>query len=241
MIVTTFSPQGYEQYGKRFIETYKKYCNLPLVIYVEDDLKIEGVDVRNLYEVPNCIPFLQSVKNYKPDHYRRDVNKFSRKVFAITDAGLTHKGKFAFIGADTYFQKIIPNDFLDKLLGDKYIAYLGRSKLHSETDFIAFNTEDKFNPLFMGLFVSMYTTGAYKDLEYFCDSDVFDHIRKLLGVSETNLNTEDDHTHPFANSILDEYMIHLKGPERKHTGKYLEDDYKGMTGKEYVDKYRIRA
>ena len=43
MIVTTFSPKGYEQYGKRFIETYKEFCDLPLVVYVEDDLKIKGI------------------------------------------------------------------------------------------------------------------------------------------------------------------------------------------------------
>lgn len=225
MIVTTFSPKGYEQYGKRFIETYKEFCDYPLVVYVEDDLKIEGVEVRNLFDVPKCTKFLEIVKNYKPNHYRRDVNKFCRKVFAMTDAGLSYKGKMAFIGADTVFHKKIPNDFLATLLEDKYIAYLGRTKLHSETDFIAFNTEHQVNDLFMRLFINTYLTGAYQHLEYFCDSDVFDHLRMLLNVSTNNLNMIDDHTHPFINSVLGEYADHCKGPLRKKAGHSFEEDY----------------
>jgi len=225
MIVTTFSPEGYEQYGKRFIDTYKDFCGLPLIVYVEDNLKIEGVDVRSLFDIPNCSRFLDIVKDYKPDNYRRNVNKFCRKVFAMTDVGLGFKGKMAFIGADTVFHKNIPDTFLDDILKDKYLAYLGRTKLHSETDFIAFNTEHVVNNLFMRLFVNTYTTGAYQHLKYYCDSDVFDHLRVLLNVSSNNINLIDDHRHPFINSVLGEYADHCKGPLRKKSGHSFEADY----------------
>jgi len=222
MIITTFSPAGYAQYGWKFIETYKEFCNLPLVVYVEDDLKIEGVDVRNLFEVPGCRDFLEIVKGVKANHYRNDVNKFCRKVFAMTDS---HRGKYAFIGADTVFHKKIPHDFLDSILDGVYIAYLGRKKLHSETDFIAFNGNHKIHNLFQSMFIRMYTTGAFQHLKYACDSDVFDHIRTLLSVQENNLNVIGDEVHPFVNSILGEYAIHLKGPQRKMMGKCFEGDY----------------
>lgn len=232
MIVTTFSPKGYEQYGKRFIETYKEFCDFPLVVYVEDDLKIKGIDVRSLYDVPGCSRFLEVIKDFDFDRYskerngyRMNVNKFCRKVFAMTDAGLTHKGKFAFIGADTIFHKKIPDGLLDDLIQDKYIAYLGRKKFHSETDFIAFDTNHPANNLFMKLFISTYTTGAFQSLKYYCDSDVFDHLRVLLNVPSNNLNVCGDENHPFVNSILGEYADHLKGSFRKELGKSLEEDY----------------
>jgi len=225
MIVTTFSPDGYIQYGKKFIETYKKYCKYPLIVYVEDDLKIEGVEVRQLYDVPGCREFLSRISNYKPDHYRRDVNKFSRKVFAICDAMKRYNGSMAFVGADTVFQKDIPDSFLDDMLEDVYLAYLGRSNYHSETDFIAFDTTHQVNHLFRELFLSIYTTGSFQHLKYYCDSDVFDFVRTTLNIPENNLNIIDDKNHPFVNSILGEYMDHLKGPERKTLGRSLKEDY----------------
>ena len=224
MIVTTFSPEGYELYGKRFIETYKKHCKEELVVYVEDDLEIEGVEVRNLYRVPGCIAFLNRVRDYKPDHYRRDVNKFSRKVFAITDA-MSHKGKVVFIGADTIFHKDIPEGFFDSLLDDVYLAYLGRKTTHSETDFLAFDTTHSISEQFRFMFINTYITGAFQHLKYFCDSDVFDFVREFLCVPENNLNIINDRKHPFVNSILGEYMLHLKGPERKLAGKCFDDDF----------------
>jgi hypothetical protein len=230
LIVTTFSPKGYKQYGKRFIETYKQFCDYPLIVYVEDDLKIEGVDVRSLYDIPGCSMFLDVIKDFKPNMnvangYRMNVDKFCRKVFAMTDIGLTYKGKFAFIGADTTFHKKVPNGLLDTLIEDKYMAYLGRKKVHSETDFIAFNTEHSINQLFMKLFISTYTTGAFQSLKYYCDSDVFDHLRVLLNTPSNNLNVCGDERHPFVNSVLGEYADHMKGPLRKKSGKSFEEDY----------------
>jgi hypothetical protein len=223
MIVTTWSPQGYEQYGRRFIETYDS--PYPLVVYVEDDKDIEGVETRSLYDIPGCTEFLKAVEHYKPNHYRRDVNKFSRKVFAITDAARHFSGKMAFIGGDTVFYKPFEPDFLDNILDGYYLAYLGRDGYHSETDFLAFNTEHKINDLFMKLFLMEYTTGAFQHLKYFCDSDVFDHLRLLLNAPANDLNISRDMRHPFVNSILGDYCDHLKGPQRKEDGQSHRDDY----------------
>ena len=232
MIVTTFSPEGYQQYGKQFIGTYKKYCEIPLIVYVEDDLviDIDRVETRSLYDVPGCARFLEVIKDFKPNlnqvnGYRMNVNKFCRKVFAMTDVGLNYKGRFAFIGADTIFHKKIPEDFLDYLIQGKYMAYLGRKQLHSETDFIAFDAGHPANQLFMKLFISTYTTGAFQSLKHYCDSDVFDHLRVLLNVPTNNLNVCGDENHPFVNSVLGEYADHMKGVMRKQLGGSLEEDY----------------
>jgi len=223
MIVTTWSPDGYEQYGRRFIETYNS--DFPLVVYVEDDKEVNGAETRSLYDIPGCIQFLEAVKHYTPDHYRRDVNKFSRKVFAITHAAMNHNGDMAFIGGDTVFHKPFEDDFLRNILDCFYLAYLGRDGYHSETDFLAFDTTHSMNAFFMKMFVMQYTTGAFQHLKYFCDSDVFDHTRELLNVPANDLNVSRDSNHPFINSILGEYCDHLKGPQRKKDGRSHKDDY----------------
>lgn len=222
MIVTTFSPQGYLDYGVDFVESYKKHCKYPLTIYVEDDLKIDGADTRNLFEVPGCELFLEAIRSIDysrfigmPNNYRMNVNKFCRKVFAMTDFGLKAESDYAFIGADTIFHKDVPEDFLEKMLENVYIAYLGRKGFHSETDFIAFNPEFSAHKMFQSMFIRMYTTGAFQDMKYWCDSDVFDHIRVLLSVPENNINTLDDETTLDTQSVLNEYMTHLKGPLKK--------------------------
>lgn len=231
MIVTSFSPKGYEQYGKRFVETYNKYCNYPLRIYTEEPIDIE---TKNLFEIPGCSEFLERVKNYKPNHYRNDVSKFCRKMFALYDAS-QYKGKIAWVDADIIFKKQVSDNFLDKILQDVYVAYLGRKKTHSETGFVALDTSHKLHDLFMTLYIRTLTTGAFMDLKYCCDSDVFDHIKKLLSPPENNLNISGDENHPFVNSILGQYMDHLKGPIRKQRGSSLDNDY--------IDKRRkqIRA
>jgi hypothetical protein len=223
MIVSTWSPKGYEQYGKRFIDTY---CSpQKLVVYVEDDKEIEGVETRSLYDIPGCVQFLVRTKHYQPTHYRKDVNKFSRKVFAITDAASRYKGRMAFIGGDTVFHKPFEYDFLDTILHGVYLAFLGRDGYHSETDFIAFDTIHPANRVFMDLFKAEYTTGAFQQLKWWCDSDVFDHVRVLLNVPSNDLNVIRDTNHPFINSILGEYCDHLKGPQRKLNGKSSSEDY----------------
>mgnify|MGYP001823572645 CR=1 FL=1 len=130
----------------------------------------------------------------------------------------------AFIGGDTVFHRPFEDDFLENILEGAYLAYLGRDGYHSETDFIAFDTMHPANTLFMKLFLAEYTTGAFQDLKWWCDSDVFDHIRVLLNVPTNDLNLIRDMNHPFVNSILGQYADHLKG-SRKLAGKSRKEDY----------------
>ncbi len=215
MIVTSFSKAGYEQYGRRFLESYRKHCNLPLVIYTEDPIDIE---TEPLWGIPGCATFVDIVsrETTRPvtNGYRFNTSKFCRKVFVINHVASTFKGKFAWLDADTVLHKDIPDDFLDTLLEGVYLAYLGRDCLHSETGFIAFDTTHEMNFLFQLLFLREYTSGAYHDLKYWCDSDIFDHILTLLNPPANDLTTDRNSMNPFGESILGQYMTHYKGPNK---------------------------
>ena len=213
MIVTSFSPAGYEEYGKRFLESYAKHCNLPLTIFTEEP--IPKLETESLWDIPGCKQFVDHVSHEttKPirNGYRFNTHKFCRKVFALHQIATTYEGNIAWLDADTVIEKDIPDDFLDTLLEGVYLAYLGRDKFHSETGFVAIDTTHKMNQLFQFLYLREYTSGAYHDLRHWCDSDVFDHVRTLLSPPENNLNTINSAMNPFGESILGNYMKHYKG------------------------------
>lgn len=212
MIVTSFSKAGYEQYGKRFLKSYQTHCNIPLVIYTEEPI---DTPTESLWGIPGCKDFVDIVSRETTlpvqNGYRFNTYKFCRKVFVMNHVATTFKGKFAWLDADTILHKDIPDDFLDEILEGVYLAYLGRDVLHSETGFVAFDTTHEMNRLFQLLFLREYTSGAYHDLKGWCDSDVFDHVRTLLSPPENDLTVDRNSMTPFPESVLGEYMSHLKG------------------------------
>ena len=116
--------------------------------------------------------------------------------------------------------------FLDKVLPKGYVACLLRKHIepsHPECGFMCFDTNHKINPLFMYLYLNTYTTGAFQCLRTQCDSSVFDLVQKQLMPPTVNLTKVVDDPmesyeigkRPFEHSILDEYMVHLKGLKKK--------------------------
>jgi hypothetical protein len=215
LIVTSFSKEGYEQYGRKFVESYRKYCPYPLVIYSEDDL---GIGEESLWDIPGCKPFVDLVANETTRNiqngYRFNTHKFCRKVFATNHIASTFKGQFAWLDADTVFHADMPENFLNDILTDCYLAYLGRKVLHSETGFMAFDTEHNMNSLFQLLYLREYTSGAYHHLRYWCDSDIFDHVRVLLSPPENNMNGNGEELEAFEFSVLSKYLTHNKGGKK---------------------------
>ena len=213
MIVTSFSASGYEEYGKRFLESYVKHCNIPLTIFTEEP--ISGLTTKSLWDIQGCQQFVELVSHEttKPirNGYRFNTNKFCRKVFALHQVATSYQGNIAWLDADTVLHRDIPDDFLETLLEDVYVAYLGRENYHSETGFVALDTTHKVNQLFQFLYLREYTSGAYHDLHYWCDSDIFDHVRTLISPPERNLNVCGSSNNPFGKSILGKYMKHYKG------------------------------
>jgi len=238
MIVTSFSKKGYEQYGKRFLESYRKNCDIPLVVYTEDWIDEDWFDQRNLFDINGIKEFLVRTKDldgHQGNHYKYylNVNKFCRKVFAITDFQKDYKGKFAWLDADTYFKKKLPSGFLDQALPEGYMAILDRvyttSKEgcngHPECGFMVFDTNHVQNHIFMAMYINTYTSGAFTYMMTQCDSSVLGLVRLQTGVPCINLvengNVRDDLTgdregNPFGHSILKDYLHHMKGLEKKN-------------------------
>lgn len=113
MFVTSFSQDGYTQYGRAFLESYVAHCNIPIIVYCEGLPPVDSppygsvteavdtglIEFRNLFDVEPCMKWLMKVAKIlecqgkvfeegKPPtyNYRFDAYKFARKVFVVYDA-----------------------------------------------------------------------------------------------------------------------------------------------------------
>jgi len=237
MIVTSMGPKGYEQYGKRFIETFIEQWpeNEELVVYLEEPVDFEHprVTFRNLLSVEGMIPFLDTVLASNPIFrglrlnktqydYHFDAFKFARKVFSIADAAADYQGAMAWIDADVYTHSKVPEGFVKSVLEGVYTAYLGRPNMYTEAGFIAFDTTHPAHQYFMNLYIGSYLSGAFVYLGEWHDCYVYDFVRIVTGVPGNDLAAGLNPNHPFVESVLGEYMDHVKGEERKKAGKSPE-------------------
>lgn len=252
MIVTSFSQKGFHQYGKDFIETFlQNWKDETLLVYYErgipsDAPQDERVTYVNLYRFDDFVKFEQLIlashpvfrgicnhpKSDQPLYnFRFDVNRFFRKVYAITDAYFNHRHDdddfIAWIDADVRFEKEIPADFLKSLIpDDKAIAHINREWLYTEAGFMLFRTDHALMEMFMVLYKAAYFNGSFRYLAEMHDCYVFDFITRLIEIPRHSLAKNEHSDHPFQECELGEYMTHLKGPDRKRTGALLETDPK---------------
>jgi hypothetical protein len=190
--VTSFSADGYKQYGKRFLETYVEHVGLPIDVYYEErpDFEHELVTYWDLFHVEGCTQFLQMAsfpaargkiwgEGY---NYNFDAFKFCRKAFAQIDAASRQPDKLFWLDSDIEFTEsfVPPDDF-------EFMEYLGRPEWHSCTSFIGFNLEHEIAGEFFKRYWMIYVTGTIFALEAWTDCHVLDWLREQSGVPAKNL------------------------------------------------------
>ena len=168
--------------------------------------------------------------------YRWDSIRFSHKSYVVTSAASSVESDIIiWIDADTKTFRNVEKSFVENILPESdYCGYLGRPNTYSECGFLIFNTSHHIHEEFMKTWKDYYDNDTIFSLDEWHDSFVFDVVRHEMtkkGVSFYNISQtipnhcRQNYTHPFINSILGEYMDHLKGP-RKETGKSKSSDIK---------------
>lgn len=198
-----------------------------MVAYYESPVEIDGVDCRNLFDIPKVTAFLERLKRHPgadgtgPEKYnfRYDCNKFCRKVFA-QDAVFDEDEYVFWVDADTIVKKPVPEKFLKGLFNGQALLFLGRNT-YTETGFVGFHTKHPDFQKFRENYLSYFLTGKIlSQLKGWHDCIAFDHARQ--GVSGTNITPKGMHyDEVMPSSVLGEYFDHLKGnrkfdPKRNH-------------------------
>jgi hypothetical protein len=239
MFVTSFSPKGYEQYGKRFLASYKATGQtIPLLVYYEqgqpEKPEIPNVDwmpldeVRGFREAEQQLGSSEAFKGRQANeegeeiyNFRFDAFKFFRKVYAVYDAyyNASRSTKAVYwVDADVEFIRPIPPSLPTMIFPrDEALAFIGRANQYSECGFMGFNLDEE-GPLrrFMMIYWSLYGTGAFTSCREWHDSYLFDHAMVLSAARGYSLTGDKcESLYPWDECILSDWMVHNKGPERK--------------------------
>jgi len=242
-VVTSFSNDGYRLYGKRFLDTFRRYwpSSVDLVVYHEgiDEESLLGFKGVNLLDLQNFKRFESVYGNdqescgrsqrrgfyWKPKaieagyNFRFDAMKFCRKVFALQHAAtIIDRGCMIWLDADVVTFDSVSTELLESTNPESFaISHLERANYHSECGYVGYNLEDAACRIFMVEFADTYLSGEVFNIPEWHDSFVFDWLLRKLSINSYKIPSRGG-GHVFVTSELGSCMDHLKG-DRKVLGK----------------------
>lgn len=247
-VVTSMNQKYYDHVGKRMVDSFIENWtnNISLLVYAEDDLNISNkkIIMKSLFdEEPELKKFIERNKDRPRQMSENELHfgavRFSYKTFSIINSLLKSKSDYViWLDADVYTHSFIDEKFLQTLVDkERFLTYLGRENNYSECGFVIYNRNHKVCQIFAETWKRLYVTDDLFKLPQWHDSFVFDVLRKeiekSMGVVNYNLTPEGkNYDHVFINSILGEYMDHLKGP-RKDSGSSKKSDLYTIRNSEY--------
>jgi hypothetical protein len=222
-IVTTFSDKGYEEYGKHFIESCKKFLSPKITLYVYVDNVVldnqHNIIVRKLEEsIPDLTIFKNRNKHKVPGKFIYDAVRFSHKSYCIYHAANNAEVDILYwLDSDTEIYDTITENYLIQFLPDGcFTSYLGRSD-YSETGFLSFDLRHPLSKEFFELFKWYYDSDEIYKLKGQLDCHVYDAARIKLEqegkIKNHNLSPKDVKHH--FNHVFEGYMIHYKGDRKE--------------------------
>jgi hypothetical protein len=224
-VVTTFSPRGYEVYGRRMIETFAAFwpADVPLHVYYEGSVPVDAsprAQWRCLDDDKDRARFMAEHKGKDNDKdYRKAPVRFCHKVYALTSAP-RDTDNLIFLDADCDTFAPVSHDQIEACCADPGQAgsYLGRPySRHSETGFLSFR-KNNCGYDFLDEFRRFYNDGGPLDLPEQHDSMAFDVLRRRferLGHRFKNICQHATGLTVFPQSPLKDFISHHKGAVRK--------------------------
>jgi len=235
-VITSFSPSGYELYGKAFLKSFGEFWPLTVKLLVAwEGERPSGFQGFDLLKTEPCASFLARHKDNlavaglqederspwgpkarREDYsFRHDAYKFSRKVFAVAHASrLIGYGKLFWIDADTVTHQRMSEDVLRHLLPDNVsLCYLARPRSYSELGFVGYNLQQKEARDFIQRYERRYADDEFFDDPAWDDCWQFDRLVRLY-LPRCKMIPHTSQSQPFDNSVLGQYMTHLKGPRK---------------------------
>jgi len=220
-VVTTFSPKGYEVYGRRMIESFKHWPeDVELYAFYEGE-KPSDASSRAIWKPLEADQdreeFIVAYGGRDSLHdYRFRPVRYSNKVWAYTS--MPNDGALIWLDADTVTVRDIDHDTIAKLLPPegRVASYLARPYYnHSETGFIGFAPGQQE---FLKEIRRIYTSGELFYLAEWHDCAAFDRAVakfKRKGFEFHNLCPDARTLEVFEESPLADLILHNKGPKGK--------------------------
>jgi hypothetical protein len=235
MICSGFSPSGYRQYGRRFLDSFDRCwpADVKLGVWVEEPVPMPRDACRDLWAIPGATEFRDrhagnaAAQGREPRpcwkaaevkggySFRTDAYKFWKQILIPQQASLelADGDVLAWFDADVQFSRPVPADFVEKLLGDADVCFLGRERQHSEIGFWAVRLNESTR-WFLSRIANEYVHDKVFDLVEWHSAFVWDHVRRTSHLRERNLTPGPVRGHVWPLSPLARYCEHLKGARK---------------------------
>lgn len=221
-VVTTLGPNGWERYGKRFVESFKKFwpTSVELEVWHHDlngDVpQFEGVTFRALEDVEA----FRHIKRALGDKAKDGPSLgYAFKAIALATAVTPELDWIAFVDADTETMRPVDQPLLDELFDENFhLTYLYRKSVQeSEGSWFAFQVRTVAGASLLADYYGLYSSlEAYKYQKNH-DNFVLDRLvmlHRAHGLAVKNLAPGSLGLDAFHQSPLGQYMIHYKGPNK---------------------------
>lgn len=238
-IVSGFHPEGYQEYGAAFMQTFDRYWppDVKIVVYTETPVPTPGrIEQRSLWSIPGVKEFIDShqdpvyhgkkeTRGWREkdrranESYRFDAVKFCKQLFVPDDAAwqLPDGDILAWFDGDVVSYEEVPDDLIGRLLDDHDLVYIGRNPgNHSDLGFWAVKLNANTRNLLRDI-ADSYRNGYIFSLHEWHSAYLFDHwVEKYRanGLIKTKSLTT-GHGHVWFKCDIGKYTDHLKGPIRK--------------------------
>lgn len=221
-IVSTFSDDGYNVYGKYFVNSLKNFVSrdINIELYV-DTVSIPEQDNLKILKLEPSIPELTNFKNRNKNKifkdYRWDGVRFAHKAYAIFHSSTDDIDYLIWLDSDTEIYNFITPEYLIKFLPDDcFVGYIGRDGT-SETGFLIFNMKHAESKNFFNRFKWYYDSDNIYSADEYHDAYIFDIVRKEFessGLIKTFNVSPQGVTKGHFNAAFNGYMIHYKGNDK---------------------------
>jgi hypothetical protein len=228
-IVSTFSDNGFEEYGKNFVEGCKRLIgkDIEVVLYI-DNASIKPTENVKIVNLEKTIPQIAEFKKRNSHRtgfkdFRWDGVRFCYKSYvmchAAKDPGVDI---LIWLDADTGFQAGITPQYLSSFLpNDKFVGYLGR-KGAPETGFLIFNLRHPIASQFFSKYEWYYNSDELYKLEQYHDAWIFQELRNEFeekgSTDFTSITVAGELKNPF-DATFKNYMVHYKGSRKEQVSK----------------------
>jgi len=236
-VITTFSIDGYELYGKKMIKTWLQYwpSNATLTVYTEG-YNLEEKDPRLIeIDINNACPKLQEFKDRSKIVFKGSDKKIQRhvdkairwahKVYAISHALNYNCNYLIFLDGDTYTIDIIPSNFAQLLVKDHLFSVhfeTLKNGLHFESGLISFNLNHPQISILKEELQKGYDNLKIYDLPKAWDGFWFAHLYNTFRLDVFNLGNG-----VFSNPLVKGKIVHDVGKKKFQNSSIEYDKYSG--------------
>ena len=233
----------YEKELPEIVNSKIEYINLeevnPGLVKFKERHKNDPVANGELQEIPNGVRRRpEAGKNDKgKGSFLWDAVRFAHKTYCVYHAIKNiNTDVILWLDADTYTFKSISKEFVLNLIPEnKLVNYLGRGDKFPECGWVSYNKQHPQITEFINAWIELYEKDTlFKHLEWH-DSYVFWQVLKQIAPdqgADIGKGAGAKGHHIFVNSVLGEYIDHLKG-KRKIKGKSSKTDLRVSRNQDY--------